>query len=211
MKKIVVILTLIAILLPLIAATDYEQDLNTKIDKMSVSSEVKVFFISMVPIFELRGAIPIGILRYQLPVWKTYPIAVVGNMIPIFLLLLFYDLITKLFFRVPFLKKILEKLFERTRRKSKLVEKYEELGLMLFVSIPLPVTGAWTGSLAAYIFGLSFWKSIMFILFGVMFAGVLVTILTKMGWFGAALAFIAFSAILINSFIKKRRIQNEKI
>jgi uncharacterized membrane protein len=112
---------------------------------------------------------------------------------------------------VPFLKKILEKLFERTRRKSKLVEKYEELGLMLFVSIPLPVTGAWTGSLAAYIFGLSFWKSIMFILFGVMFAGVLVTILTKMGWFGAALAFIAFSAILINSFIKKRRIQNEKI
>jgi uncharacterized membrane protein len=211
MKKTLLILVLISILLPLAAETGIKQELKSKIDKIAVSNELKVFFISMIPIFELRGAIPIGILHYQIPVWKVYPIAVVGNMIPIFLLLLFYDLITRLFFRVPFLKKILEKIFERTRRKGKVVEKYEELGLMLFVAIPLPVTGGWTGSLAAYLFGLGFWKSIMFILFGVMFAGVLVTILTKLGWFGAAIAFIALSAIIINTFMQKRRMKNEEI
>lgn len=203
MKKIVVILILFSLVFPLLAENSLKSDLKSKIDEIAVSNELKVFLIAMIPIFELRGAIPIGVLRYQLPIWKVYPISVVGNMIPIFLLLLFYDFITKLFFQVPFLKKLLQKLFERTRRKSKVVEKYEELGLMLFVSIPLPITGAWTGSLAAYIFGLGFWKSILFILFGVMFAGVLVTILTMLAWWGAAIAFVAFSLIIINSYFKK--------
>lgn len=158
MKKIVVILILFSLIFPLLAESSLKSDLKSKIDEIAVSNELKVFLIAMIPIFELRGAIPVGVLHYQLPIWKVYPISVVGNMIPIFLLLLFYDLITKLFFQVPFLKKLLQKLFIRTRRKSKVVEKYEELGLMLFVSIPLPITGGWTGSLAAYIFGLGFWK-----------------------------------------------------
>ncbi|MCD4818366.1 MAG: small multi-drug export protein [Candidatus Cloacimonetes bacterium] len=172
-----------------------------------MSSEMKVFLISMVPIFELRGAIPIGVLSYQLPLWKVAPIAVAGNMVPIFLILLFFDFVTKLFFKVPFLKKLLEAIFARTRRKSEVIIKYEEIGLMLFVAIPLPITGAWTGSLAAYLFGFKFWKSILFIFLGVLIACVVVSFLTTLKWIGLAIALVALTIVLLKPklFPKKKK------
>ena len=127
-------------------------------------------------------------------------------MVPIFFILLFFDFITKIFFRVPILKKLLEAIFRRTRKKGKIIEKYEEIGLMLFVAIPLPVTGAWTGSLAAYLFGLQFWKSILFIFLGVIIAGIVVTSLTLLGWLGAAIAFVGFAILVILPFIRKKKI-----
>ncbi|MCK4696393.1 MAG: small multi-drug export protein [Candidatus Cloacimonetes bacterium] len=162
----------------------------------------------MIPIFELRGAIPIGILSYELPVWKVFPIAIAGNMVPIFFILLFFDLITKLFFKVPILKKILEAIFHRTRKRGEIIEKYEEIGLMLFVAIPLPVTGAWTGSLAAYLFGLKFWKSILFIFLGVLIAGIVVTFLTSLKWIGAGIAVAALIYVLIRNYFKRIRNKN---
>lgn len=180
--------------------------LKEKIDMIN-SPEVKVFLISMIPIFELRGAIPIGILDYKLSAYKVFPIAIAGNMVPIFFILLFFDLITKLFFKVPFLKKLLEAIFRRTRKKGEIIEKYEELGLMLFVAIPLPITGAWTGSLAAYLFGLQFWKSILFIFLGVLCAGVVVTVLTLLGWIGAGIALSALIVVIIVNIRKKRSLE----
>ncbi|OQX70473.1 MAG: hypothetical protein B6D62_04960 [Candidatus Cloacimonas sp. 4484_275] len=160
----------------------------------------------MIPIFELRGAIPIGILEYKLSPLEVFPIAIAGNMVPIFFILLFFDFVTRIFFKVPLLKKILEAIFRRTRKKGEIIEKYEEIGLMLFVAIPLPVTGAWTGSLAAYLFGLRFWKSILFIFLGVLIAGVVVTTLTLLGWIGAGIAFIGFAILIILPFFRKKRI-----
>ncbi|MCK4957601.1 MAG: small multi-drug export protein [Candidatus Cloacimonetes bacterium] len=182
----------------------FKAKLEGKINSINVSNEMKVFVISMIPIFELRGAIPIGLIRYKLPLWKVFPIAIAGNMIPIFFILLFFDLITKLFFKVSMLKKLLEAIFERTRKKGALIEKYEELGLMLFVAIPLPITGAWTGSLAAYLFGLSFWKSTLFIFLGVVTAAIIVSILSLMGWCGAIIALSALIILIISSIIKSK-------
>jgi membrane protein insertase Oxa1/YidC/SpoIIIJ len=97
------------------------------------------------------------------------------------------------------LRYLLEQLFQRTRHRSKIVEKYQELGLVIFVAIPLPVTGAWTGSLAAHLLGLNFWKSIIFIFFGVLIAGIVVTTLSLLGWWGAIIAL----TILLVLFLRK--------
>ena len=211
MKKIFPLLLLISISLFLFSATTFpdtaqkgfKEKFKEKIEQIN-SPEIKIFLIAMIPIFELRGAIPIGILEYKLSPWEVFPIAIAGNMIPIFLILLFFDFVTKIFFRVPILKKLLEAIFHRTRKKGELIEKYEEIGLMLFVAIPLPVTGAWTGSLAAYLFGLQFWKSILFIFFGVLIAGIVVTTLTLLGWIGAGIAFVGFALLIILPFFRKK-------
>jgi len=189
----------------------FKDMIKNKIDQIDVSSEMKVFLIAMIPIFELRGAIPIGVLSYQLPLWKVFPISIAGNMIPIFFILLFFDFVTKLFFKVPFLKRILEAIFARTRRKGKVIEKYEEIGLMLFVAIPLPITGAWTGSLAAYLFGLKFWKSMLFIFLGVLIAGIVVSFLTSLKWIGLAIAVIALAIILLKHRLFPKKIKKNSI
>jgi len=205
MKKILILFILFCISFSLFANIGLKEKLEAKIELINVSSEVKVFLIAMIPIFELRGAIPIGMLKYELPLWKVIPIALAGNMFPIFFILLFFDFVTKIFFKVPFLKKLLEAIFARTRKKTDVIQKYEEIGLMLFVAIPLPITGAWTGSLAAYLFGLKFWKSILFIFFGVCIAAVVVTFLTSLKWIGAGIATIALITVFIVNQIKRRR------
>ena len=207
MKKLLIILLLLCISLSLMGSSGLKEKLEAKIELINVSSEVKVFLIAMIPIFELRGAIPIGMLKYELPLWKVIPIALVGNMFPIFFILLFFNFVTKLFFKVPFLKKILEAIFARTRRKTAVIQKYEEIGLMLFVAIPLPITGAWTGSLAAYLFGLKFWKSILFIFLGVCIAAVVVTFLTSLKWIGAGIAIAALIVVFVFNQIKKRNLK----
>jgi len=79
---------------------------------------------------------------------------------------------------------------------------YEEMGLVAFVAIPLPITGAWTGSLAAYLFGLKFWKSVFFIFVGVIIAGIVVTILSLLGWLGAIIALTVLLILFLRKAVK---------
>ncbi len=212
MKIIFIIIILLSLSIYLIADTDslsvhsgIKAKLKSIVDKLEAPVEFKVFLISMIPIFELRGSIPIGIHKYQLPYWKVIPISIAGNMIPIFFILLFFDFVVKICFKIPFLKKILEALFARTRKKTEVIEKYEEIGLMFFVAIPLPITGAWTGSLAAYLLGLNFWKSILFIFLGVLIAGVVVSFLTSLKWLGALIAAVALLYVIVSNYVRKKR------
>jgi len=186
-------------------ASDIKTAIREKVDNIEVSSEVKVFLLAMLPIFELRGSIPMGIHYYHLPYWKVIPISLAGNMFPIFSILLFFDFVTKLCFRFKFTRKILEAVFRRTRSRSEIIEKYEELGLMFFVAIPLPITGAWTGSLAAYLMGIPFWKSILFIFLGVCIASVVVSFLTSLKWLGALIAILALIYVIISGHIRKKK------
>ena len=140
-----------------------------------------VLIISMLPIIELRGSIPVAVLLLQLPWPEAVALSVIGNMLPIPLVLLLMDWFFNLISKNNHGARLTEWLFARTRRKGKSIEKYEELGLAIFVGIPLPGTGAWTGAFAANIFGLNFWKSLLFILVGVLLAAGLVTPLTLMG------------------------------
>jgi uncharacterized membrane protein len=205
-NKILFTVLLLLFCLQIFSDTTFKADIKEKVDNINVSSELKVFFLAMLPIFELRGSIPMGIHHYHLPYWKVIPLSLAGNMLPIFLILLFFDFFTKLCFRFSFTRRILEAIFSRTRSKSEIIEKYEEIGLMFFVAIPLPITGAWTGSLAAYLMGLGFWKSILFIFLGVCIASVVVSFLTSLKWVGAGIALVAIAYVIIGKHIKRKKV-----
>lgn len=176
-----------------------------KLEDRGVGLPVAIAAISTLPIVELRGAVPIGINAFGMPWWKVYLFAVVGNMIPIPFILLLLGPVSRLLMRFKAGKRFIEWLFERTRKKSANIEKYEELGLTIFVAIPLPVTGAWTGAMAAFLMGLPFWKSMLFILLGVMIAGVIMTIVSLMGWLGAGVAGAVLLAMVAGAVLKSFR------
>ena len=142
---------------------------------------LKIFLIAALPISELRGAIPYGLAK-GVPIWIVWVLAVAGNMLPVPFILIFLHPIEKFLRRWRFWGRLLDKIFEYTRRKTKKsIEKWESLALIIFVAIPLPVTGAWTGSLAAYLFGLDFKKSMACIFIGVIMASIIVMAATLAG------------------------------
>jgi uncharacterized membrane protein len=138
--------------------------------------------IGAVPIFELRGAIPIALWTYQMDPISAYVFAVLGNMIPVVPLLLYLDPVSKYLRRYTIFDKFFSWLFERTHRNhSERFEKYGTLALTLFVAVPLPVTGAWTGCAAAFVFGINFRHAMPAILAGVLIAGLIVSAVTFTG------------------------------
>ena len=148
------------------------------LEEKGLSRIVAVATISTLPIVELRGAVPVGIVAFEVPWWKVYLIAVVGNMLPIPFILLLLGPVSGFLMRFKLGKVFFDWLFARTRKKSASIEKYEALGLTIFVAIPLPVTGGWTGAMAAFLMGIPFWKAMLYILLGVMIAGVIMTTLS---------------------------------
>lgn len=135
----------------------------------------QVFLLSMIPVTELRAAIPIGIVLEMSP-WQTLSWGVLGNLVPMIPLLLllpwFYRLICKINFLRPFLTRFVEK----CRRKGHQVEKYGALGLLFFVAVPLPGTGVWTGCFIAFLMGINFYYAVIAISIGVLLAGITVTL-----------------------------------
>ncbi len=163
--------------------------------------------ISMVPIFELRGGIPVGIVVLKQNLFLVYLYAVLFNLIPVFPVLLLLNPVKRLLEKLPVFSRFFGFLTAKAEKNKKLIEKYEEFGLMLFVAIPLPVTGAWTGSLVAVVMGLNVVKSFLFISLGVLIAGVVVTLLTVLGTTGIILAvaiLLAFIIVYTVNIIRKR-------
>jgi uncharacterized membrane protein len=134
------------------------------------------------PILELRGAIPIAIGRYHFTWFYAYVFSVIGNVLPVPFLLGFLEAIIAGLSKVRFLDRLIQWFLSMTRRRGKIVERYERIGLALFVAIPLPITGAWTGSLLAVLMGLRFKYALISIIAGVLIAGVIVTSATVLGW-----------------------------
>ncbi|MFC2070061.1 COG2426 family protein [Chloroflexota bacterium] len=148
---------------------------------LGLSRELVVLIVSALPIFELRGGIPVAMGMFHFSWYYAFLLAVIGNLIPVPFLLLFFNTFYRLLGRIGFIRRYFDWILERTRQRGKMVEKYERIGLMLFVAIPLPVTGAWTGSLAAIIFGIRFKYAFLSILAGVLIAGAIVTCLSYFG------------------------------
>ncbi|MEA2054962.1 MAG: small multi-drug export protein [Candidatus Thermoplasmatota archaeon] len=147
---------------------------------------LQVFFASLLPFFELRLSIPLGVLHLDMPWPEVFLISVIGNIIPVPFILKLFNPVETFLRRWRSWDKLFTWLFARTRRKTeKKIERWEVMGLIMFVAIPLPVTGAWTGSLAAYIFDLDFKKSIFYIFIGIVIAGAIVTTAVAAGinWF----------------------------
>jgi uncharacterized membrane protein len=142
---------------------------------------LKIIIFSLLPISELRGSIPIG-LSSGLPLSLVFPIAVLSNILVFPIFYLFLTFVHKLLMKVKLYRKTFDYFLERTRRRvGPKVEKYGYLGLTLFVAIPLPVTGAYTGTLGAWFFKMRKRKSFFAVLLGVIIAGLIVSTVSVFG------------------------------
>ena len=135
-----------------------------------------VLVAAALPVSELRGAIPLAIGVYGYDPWQAYLLAVLGNLLPVVPLLLFLGPVSDWLRRFTFWDKFFTWLFSRTRRKYiREHESFSLTALALFVAVPLPVTGAWTGCAIAFLVGFRFWPAFAAISAGVLLAGVIVT------------------------------------
>lgn len=143
-----------------------------------------VFFVSMVPIIELRGAIPYGV-GFGLPLWLTYCIAIVGNMLPVPMIYLFARKVLVWGSDKPVIGKFFTLCLEKGEKAGRKLQQKAGRGLywalLLFVGIPLPGTGAWTGTLAASLLDMDFKKSVLACMGGVLLAGVIMGGLSQLG------------------------------
>lgn len=137
-----------------------------------------ILAISMVPVIELRGAIPAG-LALDLPFYAVFLVAFVGNLLPVPFLILFTRRVFEwLRRRSALLERMVQKLERKAKNKEDLIRRYELLGLCILVAIPLPGTGAWTGSLVAAVFDIRLKRAFPVIALGVLIAGVIVSIVS---------------------------------
>lgn len=141
-------------------------------ESFNLTKEALVFLISMVPIVELRGAIPVGV-ALNVDSTLLYFLTVIGNCLPVPFIILLARPIINWLLKTRFLKGLGNWLENKVRKHSDKVLKYEVFGLLLFVAIPLPGTGAWTGALIAALLDIRLKKSFPSILAGVAIAGII--------------------------------------
>lgn len=148
----------------------------------TVGRELCVFFCSMLPIIECRGAVPLG-WGLGLPWWQTVLFSVAGNLLPVPFILLFMRAILNWMrtCRVKFFHKIAAWLDKKIEKHKGTIEKYSYFGVMIFIAVPLPGTGAWTGTLIASVLGLEPKKSFVAAVGGVLVATAIMTVLSYCG------------------------------
>lgn len=158
------------------------------IDSIFASKEMVTVILAALPVVEARYAIPISYVFLNMSLSKIFILSLIGNMIPVAPLLLLLEPVSKRLTRFRLWADFFNRLEHKTRQRAHLIKKYETLGLILFVSIPLPITGAWTGAFAATLFKLKFKNSFLAILCGVTIASLFVSSLTVLGrgliWLG---------------------------
>ena len=149
-----------------------------------IPNTLKVIWFSMLPIFELRLALPMAYFKYGFNIYESFALSVVGNMIPIIFILYLLEILVKIFSKWIFFKKIFDWIYYHSEKAfSKNYEKWGKLGLVIFVGIPLPITGAWTGAIASTLFRIKPKEAFWLILLGVLMAGVIVSVLCLLGKF----------------------------
>ncbi len=142
-----------------------------------VSAQFVIFIVSLIPVLECRGGLIVASLL-KVSIWQAIPICILGNIIPIPFILLFIKRIFAWLKRFSFMRPLIEKLEKRAMNKSDGMNHGEFLGLLLFVGIPLPGTGAWTGSLVASLLEMDVKKASIAILIGIFLATMIVSILS---------------------------------
>ena len=154
-----------------------ELNLQWLTETMAGEFTLTVLF-SMIPVVELRGGIPFGV-TLGLPVWAAFIAAVIGNLIPVpFIIVYIRRIFQWMRERIPRLNRLVDALERKAHLKGRRVNKYKYLGLAIFVAIPLPGTGAWTGSLAAAFLDMPLRKALPSVIAGVVTAGLAISILT---------------------------------
>lgn len=142
-----------------------------------LSAEMIIFLVSMIPILELRGGLLVASLLH-VDMWRAIPICIIGNAIPVPFILLLINKIFELMKKYNIFKGLVVKLEDKAMGKSDKIQKYEFWGLMTFVGIPLPGTGAWTGSLIAALLHIKTKKAVPAIALGLIMATVIMSVVS---------------------------------
>lgn len=139
-----------------------------------------MFGLAMVPVSELRGAIPLGIIAYDIPWYQCYILCCIANLIPVPFILLLIKKVIKWMgeSKYQFFNRVSAWIQNKADKNTDAVNKYGIFGLMIFVAIPLPMTGAWTGALVAAVTNMKFKRAIISCIFGVLIAGTVVTLIS---------------------------------
>lgn len=152
-----------------------DQILHQLVDALKVfGNEFVVTVVAMIPIFELRGAVPVG-LALGMPWYKTFIFALIGNIIPMPFILLFIQKIFVVLRRFKFFDKLITRIENKAKKNIDKVKKYEFWGLCIFVAIPLPGTGGWTGALIGSILEMRFRDALASVVLGILIADIVVT------------------------------------
>ncbi len=142
--------------------------------------EYIVIILGALPVSELRGAIPVA-LSFGMPLFKAFWLSILGNVIFVAPALFLFEPVSNRLRKFKIWARFFNWVFERTKKKADSVQKYEALGLVLFVAVPLPITGAWSGVIAASLFKIKFRYAFLAIVAGVICAGLIVSALCALG------------------------------
>ncbi|MFA5389602.1 MAG: small multi-drug export protein [Candidatus Omnitrophota bacterium] len=145
------------------------------------SPKLVILFLGALPVTELRASIPIGLLILKQSIKNTIFFSILGNLLPIAPIYFLLSPVSKKLSNTAHMRKFFEWLFRKAKAHADIVEKYEAIGLILFVAIPLPGTGAWTGAVIASLLRIRFIPAFIAISLGVIIAAVIVTALTLIG------------------------------
>jgi len=156
--------------------------INALLDYLSgLPKEVITLIIAALPVVELRLALPLALTKLQMPLSQAFLFSYIGNMVPVIPLLVLLEPVSERLRHFHVWRRFFDWLFERTRKRADIVQRYEAIGLILLVAIPLPATGAWTGCIAASLFKIKFRYAFPAICIGVLIAGGIVALLTLTG------------------------------
>ena len=176
-------------------------------------AELETFIMAMIPIGELRASIPFAVEARGMSRTLAYIISVLGNMVPVVFIFLLLEPVVNFFSKqFKLIEKIINFVFEKTKRDNEeKVKKWGYLALAGFTAIPLPVSGAWTASLVAYLFGLDYKKSFLSIFAGVLVAGlVIISLLQFSGFFKGVSPIEMVLAFLFLGLIFHYLLKNKK-
>lgn len=140
-----------------------------------MSQQLQVFILSMIPIIEQRGAIPLGFV-YNMEPLTIFLLSLFGSLVPSPFILILFKRIYKFLASKPFFRKFVDLIDSKIAKNSDKLEKRKEIGLILFVAIPLPTTGIWTGSAVAAFLGLDFKKSLLCNFIGGVLSATIITV-----------------------------------
>ena len=140
-----------------------------------------IILISMIPVIESRGSIPYGILVLNLPWYNVVIVSIIANFLITIPIIYLLEPISIYFKRFHLSKVFFNWLFKRSGRKCKIINRLKLLGLIIFIGIPLPVTGAWTGCVAANVFGINKFYTLIGVFLGILLSVTIITILTLTG------------------------------
>lgn len=143
---------------------------------------LRVFVLAFLPISEVRGAIPYGIIGAHLPISLVFPLALLGNILPYFLVMYFLEALVDVLCHMEWFDRLFRRYTENVKKRFEKYSQWEKWGVLFFVAVPLPFTGVWTGSLICFLRRFSVKESFLFIFGGLVVASAVVTAVTLLGY-----------------------------